>query len=169
MAAFHLLQMFSGWRFLLPLTLYSCLLLFVGQLPKLLCLRSFTREMLPHPTQRWFFPHHFPHSSPIRLRFHNLPPLHICQWFFSFCLQLFVETLLTQVGRVCFIAFIYRRELPLRVFSLHCLSQRNKGFSGTLALRRSSLPLLHAPYSFLLFHNPVFSRIPPESLFFLDS
>ena len=35
---FHLLQVFSGWRFLLPLTLYSCLLFFIGQLSILLCL-----------------------------------------------------------------------------------------------------------------------------------
>ena len=62
-AAFHLLQVFSGWRFLLPLTLYSCLLFFVGQLPKLLCLRSVTREMFPHRTQMWFYPQHF-HSLP---------------------------------------------------------------------------------------------------------
>ena len=82
----------SLWRFLLPLTLYSCLLFFVGQLPKLLCLRSFTGELFPHPTQIWLFPHHFPHASPKRLLFHSLPPLHICQWFFSFCLQVVVET-----------------------------------------------------------------------------
>ena len=35
--------------------------------------------------------------------------------FFSFCLQVFIETLLTQVGRVCFITFIqhHRRQLPI--------------------------------------------------------
>ena len=115
MAAFHLLQVFSGWRFLLPLTLYSCLPFLVGQLSIFLCLRSFTGEMFPHPAQIWLFLHHSPHFSPIRLLFQNLPPLHSCQWFFSFCLQVFIETHLTQVGRVCFITFIehYRRQLPI--------------------------------------------------------
>ena len=86
---------------------------FINQLSKILCLRSFTGEMFPHPTQIWFFSHLFPHSSPIRLLFHNMPPVHICQWFFAFCLQVFVETHLTQVGRICFSAFIhhYRRQL----------------------------------------------------------
>ena len=45
--AFHLFQAFFGWYCLLPLTLYSCLLFFVSQLPKLLRLRSFTRENAP--------------------------------------------------------------------------------------------------------------------------
>ena len=34
-SAFHLLQVFSGWRFLLPVTLYSCTLFFFSQLPNL--------------------------------------------------------------------------------------------------------------------------------------
>ena len=95
MEAFHLLQVFSGWRFLLPLTLYSCLLFFIGQLNFLAF--DLSQEKIPYPTQIWFFSHHFPHSSPIRLLFHNLPPLNICQWFFSFCLQVFVETHLTRL------------------------------------------------------------------------
>ena len=47
MAAFHLFQVLFGWRFLLPLTLYSCLLFFIGHLSKLLCLRCFTGENSP--------------------------------------------------------------------------------------------------------------------------
>ena len=34
MAAFHLLQVFSGWRFQLPLTLYSCLLVLLSLVSK---------------------------------------------------------------------------------------------------------------------------------------
>ena len=63
MAAFHLLQVFSGWRLLLPLTLYSRLPFLIGQLSKFLCLRSFTGQMFPHPAQIWLFPHHSPRSS----------------------------------------------------------------------------------------------------------
>ena len=85
--AFRLFQVFFGGRFLLPLTLYSCLLFFIDQLSKLLCLRSFAGEMLPHPMHVWFFSHHFPHSSPIRLLFHSLPPRHTCQWFFPFACE----------------------------------------------------------------------------------
>ena len=138
------------WSVLLNMISWTVLSFFA-----LLCLRSFTGEMFPHPTQIWFFPHHFPPSSPIRLLFHNLPPLHFCQWFFSFCLQL------TTTDASC---------NQLRVFSLHCLSQRNKALAerSPRSVRRSSLPPLHAPYSFLLSHNPVFLRIPPELLFSLE-
>ena len=99
----------------MPLTLDSCLLFFVGQPSKPLDPASFLEKIFPHPTQMWFCPHRCPHSSSIRLLFHHLPPLHICQWFFSFCLQVFIETLLMQVGRMCFISFIHhcRRQLPI--------------------------------------------------------
>ena len=154
MAAFHLLQVFSGWRLQLPLTFYSCLLFFVGQLPKLLCLRSFTGEMIPHPTQIWLFPHHVPHSSPVRLLFHHLPPLHIWQWFFSFCLQVFLETLLTQVGRVCFIAFIhhYRRQLPVAGGLFTALSVTTK----QRLLRNACRPRYENPFFLFLLRTPSF-------------
>ena len=50
-------------------------------------------------------------------------------------------------------------------FSLHCLSQRNIIFCGTLtALGAKSL--LPAPHSLLLLRNPAFLLIPLESLSF---
>ena len=57
----------------------------------------------------------------------------------------------------------------LRVFSLHCLSQTKQRLQRNAYRARyesSPLPLLHAPYSFLLSHSPVILRIPPESLSF---
>ena len=128
--------------------------------------------MFPHPTQIWFFSHHVPHSSPIRLLFHNLAPLHICQWFFSFCVQVYVETLLTQVSRTGFIAFIHHYQTPAvsSCGSIRCIVCHHE--TGALAERtprsvpKFSFPPLPAPYSFLLSHNPVFLRIPPELLFF---
>ena len=72
MAALHLLQVFSGWRFVLPLTSYSCLLFFVGRLSKPLYSVSFLEKVFPHPTYIWFFSHHSPNPSAVRFFLHNL-------------------------------------------------------------------------------------------------
>ena len=73
MAAFHLLQVSSGWRLQLPLTLYSCLLCFFNQHSKPLCSVSFLEKVFLHLTYILFF-----HGTPFFL--HNLSALHICQW-----------------------------------------------------------------------------------------
>ena len=41
------------------------------------CLSCFVSSFAVVFSQILFFSHHFPHSSPMRLLFHNLPPLHI--------------------------------------------------------------------------------------------
>ena len=109
----------------LPLTLYSCLLHSA----------SFLEKVFPHPTQNTVLSPSF--STSLRDTPSIPPPVssaHLTA-FFSFCLQVFLETLLTQVGRICFISFInhHRRQLPIAEGLLAALmSQRNKGFCGTL-------------------------------------
>ena len=88
----YFLQVFFGWRFQLPLALYTCLLFFFSQFSKLSYSCSFLEKILPHSTYIWFFSHHSPNPSTVRLFLHNLSPLHICQCFFTFCLQRIVET-----------------------------------------------------------------------------
>ena len=170
MAAFHLLQVLFGWRFLLPLTLHSCPLFFDSQLSKPLYSASFLEKVFPHPENIWFFSHHSPNPSTSRLFLHNLSPLPICHRFFSFCLQVFVETFLTQVGRICFNSFInhHRSQLPIAECLFAALIVTTVAEHLPRSVRKTSLPLLHAPYSLLLTHNPVFLQIPPESLSFSD-
>ena len=72
-------------------------------------------KVFPHHTYIWFFSHHSPNPSTVRPLFHHLPPLHIRQWFFFFCLQEVFETLLAQVGRVCFITFMNHHRSQLQV------------------------------------------------------
>ena len=81
-ATFHLLQVLSGWRFQLPLTLYSCLPSFFGLLSKPLCSFSFLAKM---PTL--FFSYHFPNPSTVRLVHRELSPLPICQCFSPFAFR----------------------------------------------------------------------------------
>ena len=90
-AVLHLLQINPGWRFMLPLALYSCLPLCLGILSKLRYSYSFLAEVFSHPWRALIFSHHLPKSSTVRLFLHNLSPLHVCQWFFSFCFQRLVE------------------------------------------------------------------------------
>ena len=97
--------------------------------------------MLPHHHTDMVLPHHFPRSSTIRLLFHQLSPLHVCQRHFFFCLQVFVETLLTQVSRVCFITFIqhHRHQLPTA--------------EGLFALKLRTLCFSHIMLCFFGFHS----------------
>ena len=71
----------------LPLALYSCLLFFFSLFSKLLYSFSFSEKVFPHSSYVLFFSCHFPKHSTMRLLPHELSPLPICQWFFSFCLQ----------------------------------------------------------------------------------
>ena len=65
MAAFHLLQVSSGWRLQLPLTLYSCLLCFFNQHSKPLCSVSFLEKVFPNLPYMWFFHGTFFSPQPI--------------------------------------------------------------------------------------------------------
>ena len=64
-----------------------------------LTLFSFSAKVFPRSTYVWFFSHQFPKPSTVRLSSSEISPLPICQWFFSFCLQRLVVTLLAQIGR----------------------------------------------------------------------
>ena len=217
MAAFQLLQGFSGWRFLLPLTLYSCLLFFVSQLsnPSLLCF--FLGERIPTFLARTVlfpaFSTSFRDTPPAFLRqpavetvftlllswiptflartvlfpafstsFRDTPPFRppvstaqLTAFFSPFCLQVFVETLLTQVGRLCFISFIdqHRSQLPVAEGLLAALIVTTKQRLLWNAHRtRYETYFLHLPpdpHQLPLSRSPVFLRIPPELFSFLAS
>ena len=106
-------------------------------LSKLFLLLSLSWQMIfPHLSYVLFFSHHFPEPSTVRLFLHQLIPMPLCQWFLSF---------LPPVNRcsIAGIALDVHDSSPsfvttdancqkLRVFSLHRLSQQNKGFCGTL-------------------------------------
>ena len=86
-AALHLLQALPGWRFLLPLALYSCLPFFFSFHSKLVFLLLFLGNNFPHLSYVLFFSHHYPQPSTMRIFLHKLIPLPLCQWFISFCHQ----------------------------------------------------------------------------------
>ena len=89
--AFNLLQVLFGWRFQLPLTLYSCLLSSAACSRKLFTL-FLSAKVFPQSS------HVLP--STVRLLPREPSPLPICLCFFSFCLQRIVVTFLVHVGRV---------------------------------------------------------------------
>ena len=115
MAAFHLVQVFSGWRFLLPLTLYSCLHFFLSQLSKPFVLCFFLGESIPTSDE------HMVLCPSFSTFFHDTPsspqPVSTAHFsvVFSFCLQRIVETHLAHVGPVRFFTFInyHRSQLPI--------------------------------------------------------
>ena len=83
-AAFHLLQVLSGWRFQLPLALYSCLSFSFSLLWKICLLLIVLGKNIP-TSLVLSFSNHFPQPSTMRLFPCKLPPLPLCRWFISFC------------------------------------------------------------------------------------
>ena len=79
-AAFNLLRVLFGWRFQLPLTLYSCLLFFCRLLSEPLYSLSLSWHKCSHiPRMYCSFPIIFPKPSTVRLLPRELSPLLICQ------------------------------------------------------------------------------------------
>ena len=154
MAALHLFKVLFGWRFLLPLTLHSCLLLFIGQFSKPL---YFGRKYSHIPGTHGSFPIIF-HIFP-RYAFLSTTCLHctFCQLLFSLCLQVFVETPQTQVGRVCFIAFIKhnRRQLPVAQGFFRCTECH---IETTALAEHLPRPVRRSSFLFLIFRTLCFSH-----------
>ena len=94
--------------------LYPFLFLFFSILHKLFRSRSFKGKVFPQSLYLLVFPQHSPQSSTMRLLLPDCCPLPILHKCSSFRHQIFVATLLTQIGRVGLLHIIdnYRSKLP---------------------------------------------------------
>ena len=92
-AAFHLLQVLSGWGFQLPLTLCSSFPFFFCLLSKPFCSCSFLAKIFPHFSHvLFFFPSFSDAFHDAAFFLHELMPLPLCQWIVPSCLQILVAT-----------------------------------------------------------------------------
>ena len=96
-AAFNLLQILSGWRFQLPLTLYSCLPSFFGLLSKPFYSCSFLAKYIPTFIARIVFSHQFPKSSTMHLFSTNSCHCHLVNGSSPF---LFSETRCSSISGI---------------------------------------------------------------------